>query len=136
LNPSAKGTYAELIVSAYYLSRGAEVYRAVNPSAPFDLAVYEAGMFTKVEVRLGRLRPNWRVGGGESVVGFGGLPGAPAYDLLAVVHNGRLMLLRCEDEACGKRYVYLSRFEAEAVSLDVLAGPEVDLSPSSSENGF
>lgn len=56
------GAVSELVVAADLLERGFEVYRALSPAAPCDLAILRDGRLLRVEVTSGRRR----IGGGIS----------------------------------------------------------------------
>lgn len=50
------GAACELIVSADLIRKGHDVYRALSPSAPFDLVSHMDGVLTRVEVRTAQER--------------------------------------------------------------------------------
>jgi hypothetical protein len=51
VSSSTKGAIGELKVCAHLLEQGWAVYRAVSPSAPFDLAIAKGDKLLRIEVR-------------------------------------------------------------------------------------
>lgn len=61
LKPGQVGAIAELAVSAAMLAKGLEVYRAVNPHAPFDLVYVDGGRLVRVEVKCAVVTTSGRI---------------------------------------------------------------------------
>lgn len=79
---STIGAAAELLVAADLLSRGIEVFRALNMHCSCDLVAHRNGRLVKVEVKTGKI--DYR---GRPVVGISKQRGK--HDVLAVVDRKR-----------------------------------------------
>jgi hypothetical protein len=57
LNSGTVGAMHELLACADLMRRGFEVFRAVSPSSPFDMAAFKDGKLIRIEVTTGFYTP-------------------------------------------------------------------------------